>query len=1168
MRLVDANPHANVRGLDELPGKSNYFIGTDPKKWRTNVPTYAKVKYQGVFPGVDLVYHGSHRQLEYDFVVQPGGDPRSIQLAIISDEQVSSGQKAVGSETRAHKSELYHQSAIEIRKSSIPVPLHVDSNGDLVVGTEAGQLIFRKPVVYQPTTDHGERTTDVVSGKYALKGNRITFQVASYDRNRPLIIDPILSYSTYLGGTNIDSGNGIAVAPDGSAFIAGITFSADFPTVHPVHSSGHAFVSKISADGSTLLYSTYLGGSNQDGANGIAVDSLGNAYVTGFTDSLDFPVTPGVFATECGADGHCGSTWNFELLTVFNAFVTELNAAGSAIVHSSFLGNYSSVQGTAIAVGGDENVYVTGTGGAPLTPNVPVVPPRVPPLPFCTANGYQIAPGGATDAFVAKIDASFSAILYCSYLGGDSEEDGYGIAVDSSANAYVTGLTYSTNLPVTASALQRSYSGAGDAFFAKFNTDAAGVASLVYSTYVGGNGLDQANAVAVDAAGNAYITGLSKSRLSTLGFKPPAGAFQSDCKLDAQSVCEGDAFVAKIDPGSTGAASLIYFTYLGGTLADSGSGIALDTSDNAYVTGSTVSSDFPVVGSVPQTTFGGGNADAFVTELDPAAATLVYSSYLGGTNTDTGAGIAVDTGSPASAYVTGQTCSLDFPLANAVQTSGIGNCDAFVSKVSVLVGIALNPAGLVFPTQNVGTASQPQSVTLTNGNAKLSITSIVVTGPNADDFSETNTCGTSVPVGAQCTITVTFKPKTAGVRKAYVTITDSAPGSPHKIPLTGSTSIVGLSASSLAFGNQPVGVTSSVKTVRVTNNGTATLTMSGIVASGDFSQTNNCSVPLQPTANCVISVTYTPSVPGQSVGALTIADNAAGSPQVVLLTGNGVLQPVVTLSTTSLTFANQAIGTTSAVQQFTAGNTGSAPLNISSITATGDFTQTNTCGSSLAVKANCTISVTFTPSAAGPRTGSLTLTDNAADSPQVVSLGGAGADFALSVSPASNSVVAGNEVSYTLTVTPSFGFNAKVTLGCGGAIPRGATCSVSRSTVTPDGTNPVTATVTVTTATRSLAPPGLRPRGNRPSFSGQVGPLWCLAGLVSMVLAGLAFGRRRRVLLGLAFVMGLVLFWAGCGSGGTPVDVPTGTPAGSYTLTLSGTSGTVTHNATANLTVM
>jgi hypothetical protein len=1064
MRLSDANPAPHLAGRDELLGKSNYFLGNDPSQWHTGIPNYGRVMAAEVYPGIDLVYHGNQGQLEYDFEVAPHADPHKIRFVL---EGIQG--------------------------------LRTDSRGDLLVKVTGGELQFRQPVAYQKEGGV-ERPVPV---RYVLKGkNQVAFRLARYDTRQPLLIDPILAYSTYLGGSNIDGANAIAVAPDDSAFITGETYSLDFPTVnalYPVSEGGRvAFVSKISPDGSTLLYSTYLGcivkpttpvtvyGPITVGVigYGIAVDPSGEAYVDGTLDCATFPVTPNAFNTLCGADGKCGASWNPQGYIVNNCFVTKLNVEGSAPIYSGYLGEYDNVECRAIAVDGAENAYVTGDVGPNIAPTVLITPPATPPPPFCTYNGFQTFLGGSggteyggigTDAFAVKIDASGSELLYCSYLGGTDEDVGYGIAVDGSANAYVTGVTYSSNFPVTGGALQSTYAGAGDAFLTKVNTTAAGAPSLLFSTYFGGSGLDQGNGVAVDASGNAYVAGLTTSKASSLGFTPPSGAYQPNCALDSLGVCEGDAFVAKF--ALSGTPSLTYFTYLGGSLADSANGIALDSSEDAYVTGSTVSTDFPTSGAVFQTTYGGGNADAFVTELNPAGSALVYSTYLGGSNTDSGNGIAVDSGNPASAYVAGQTCSLDFPLANPLQPTYGGNCDAFISKVSFLEGIALNPSGLVFPTQSLGTMSPPQTVTLTNGDISQTISKISVTGTAAGDFAETNNCPDSLASGAQCTITVTFTPTAVGIRKASVEITDSAPGSPQYISLTGSTSTVGLSASNLAFGNQQVGVASSTQALTVTNNGTTALTISTINASGAFSQTNDCTTaPLQPTTNCVVNVTFTPTAPGPNVGALAIIDNAAGSPQVVLLTGTGSPGPLVSLSETNLTFGPQNVGTTSPAQAVTLTNTGSAPLEITGIAATGDFAQTNTCPSTLAAGASCTINVTFTPTAAGNRYGNVTIADNAANSPQTIILGGTGLSVpavSLSASTLSFGSQVVNSTSATQTVTVTNSGIATLTLSsitaaapfaqtntCGSPVAAGGICTIS-VTFTPTTAGSAVGSVTL-----------------------------------------------------------------------------------------------------------
>ena len=478
-----------------------------------------------------------------------------------------------------------------------------------------------------------------------------------------------------------------------------------------------------------------------------------------------------------------------------------------------------------------------------------------------------------TDAFVIKLSATGDSILYSSYLGGSNEEIGYGIAADNHGFAYLAGLTYSTDFPVLG-AIQTAAGGAGDAFIAKIDTTLAGAASKIFSTYLGGTNLDQANGIALDSlggTGNIYVTGLTNSTLSG-AINTPSG--------------QADAFVLKLTP----AGALSYLRYLGGSLADAGIGIAADASGDAYVTGSTVSPDFPIAASVFQKTYGGGNADVFVTKIDPTGATLLYSTYLGGTNTDVGNGIAVDTN--GSAYVAGQTCSTDFPLANPEQPAPGGNCDAFVSKVSTIGGIAVNPAGLVFPAQSIGVTSQQQTVTITNTNdaASVSISGVTVGGANAGDFAQTNNCAPTLTAGATCNIFVTFHPTVAGIREGAISVADNATGSPQVITLTGSTSTITLSASGLMFGTQTVGILSTPQAVTLTNIGSTALTISSITGSGDFSETNTCGTSLPGGTNCVISVIYKPAAPGQSMGAITISDNAPGSPQTILLTGTGMGQ--------------------------------------------------------------------------------------------------------------------------------------------------------------------------------------------------------------------------------------------------------------------------------------
>ena len=865
MSLAGSNIAAKFTALDELPGKTNYLIGNDPSKWRIGVPTYRKVAERGVYPGVDLVYYGTQRQLEYDFVIAPGADAGQIRL--------------------------------DIRGAN---KLRIDANGDLVMALANGEVRFKRPVAYQNTASGKQ----AVNSEYALAGaHSVEFRVGQYNRSRELVIDPILSYSTYLGGTNIDGANAIAVAPDGTAFIAGGTFSLDFPTAHPLQPNHggpddfdrDAFVAKLSADGSTLLYSTYLGGKNQDVANGIAVDSLGDAYVVGTTISPDFPVTSLSFNPACGSDSGCGSKTCSPGLFVSNAFVSKLNPAGSGLVYSGFLGQFENVEGQAIAVDENQIAYVTGaTEFNPLPQGA-----ACGPFPI-TANAAQPNfGGGATDAFVTKITAAGSQIQYSTYLGGNDEDIGYAIAADSTEDAYATGVTYSSTFPQL-NGEQAVYGGAGDAFFTKLNTKFVGAGSLVYSTFIGGGNLDQGNGIALDSNGVAYITGLAGSSLppgTAASFCASSAATSTPTSPAASCGGNGDAFVAKIDATKSGAASLLDMFNLGGSAADSGNGIAVDSAGNVYVTGSTVSSDFPVKSGAFQPAYGGGNADAFVAAFDNAGATTLYSSFLGGTNTDIGYGIAVNTTLPSAsptftpAYVAGQTCSLDFPLANPEQPASGGNCDAFVSKIEILDGLELNPTGLVFNGQSLGTTSQPQIVTVTDGDAAQTMGAITITGNNPGDFAETNTCTNAINPGGQCTISVTFTPQASGIRKAQINVpcpTCGSSGITYVLNLTGTTSTLTLSASNLAFGNQQTGQESAPLAIAATNTGTVPITFAGIVASGDFAETDDCTkAPLQPTTNCIINVTFTPSTAGSSVGALTLTDDAAGSPQVVLLTGTG-----------------------------------------------------------------------------------------------------------------------------------------------------------------------------------------------------------------------------------------------------------------------------------------
>jgi hypothetical protein len=640
MEVVGADPNARAAGLSELPGKVNYLLGNDPAQWHTSVPTYARVEYPNLYPGISLDYYGSQKQLEYDFIVAPGADPGRVALAFSGAGQVQ-----------------------------------LDAQGDLVLDTAAGPVLQHAPFLYQEV--NGVRQE--VAGSFVLHGQRVSFQVGAYDPSQPLVIDPTWSYSTYLGGSGQEDGNGIAVDATGAAYVTGDTTSVNFPTTPNAYQPGYggaqdAFVTKFSPDGSALVYSTYLGGNAADTGNGIAVDANGNAYVTGDTASANFPTTPG--------------TYQQTLTGIDNVFVTKLNPSGSGLVYSTYIGGEGDDAGAAIAVDTGGNAYVTGDTNSLSYP--------------LTSGAYQTILKGDDSAFVTKLNANGSALLYSTYLGGSVDAQGFGgsdygasIALDRSGNAYVTGGTQSLDFPTTPGAFQTSLSlnsfgdPTYDGFVSKINPTASGSASLVYSTYLGGNGDDYAMGIAVDSSGSAYVTGATDSTNY-----PTANAYQG-----TNAGGDDDAFVTKLNPDGSG---LVWSTYLGGRLEDSSCAVAVDALGEAYIAGSTDSPNYPTANPIQR--LGAGGFDAFVTKFNAGGSALIYSTYLGGLHDDGGTGIALD--AAGNAYVTGNTLSANFPTTpGAFQTHGGGAQDAFVTKVAN-PGVADHYALSVPPTVTAGVPFQ------------------------------------------------------------------------------------------------------------------------------------------------------------------------------------------------------------------------------------------------------------------------------------------------------------------------------------------------------------------------------------------------------------------------------------------------------------------------------
>jgi len=599
MSLVGAARKPTVSGTDELPGKANYFIGKDRSKWRTNVPTYARVHYREVYPGIDLVYYGNQRQLEYDFVVAPGANPKKIVLGFRGADK-----------------------------------LEIDSQGELVLHTAGGDVRQHKPVIYQEI----DGVRQEIAGSYVRKGaDRVGFRLAAYDTTRPLIIDPVLAYSTYLGSSGDEQGAAIAVDRDGSAYVIGTTNGADFPATAGTFDASFnglldVFVTKLNATGSVLIYSTFLGGSDADQGLGIAVDANGAAYVTGSASSADFPTTAGAFDTTYNGSG--------------DAFVTKLDPSGSALDYSTFLGGSGNADGgLGIAVDPSGCAYVT---GFTLSADFPT-----------TSGAFDTSHNGGRDAFVAKLNAAGSALVYSTFLGGTGFEEGRGIVVDAMGAAYVTGAVTSRDFPTTVGAFATRFTGFQHVFVSKL--DATG-SSLVYSTFLGGTSVDEGNSIAVDATGAAYVTGKTDTR----DFPTTVGA------LDTTSGCCG--FVTKLN--STGSV-LVYSTFLKGA---AGFGIAVDTVGSAYITGDSFGG-FPTTPGAFQPSAAGGD-DAFVAKLNADGTGLIYSSYLAGSGGDRGSGIAVD--ASCNAYVTGATASTNFPTTTEAFQPAFGgnNNDAFVAKIA------------------------------------------------------------------------------------------------------------------------------------------------------------------------------------------------------------------------------------------------------------------------------------------------------------------------------------------------------------------------------------------------------------------------------------------------------------------------------------------------------
>ncbi|MBZ5665716.1 MAG: choice-of-anchor D domain-containing protein [Acidobacteriia bacterium] len=1214
INLTGANQNPKIVGEDLQPGQVNYFIGKDPKKWQTNIATYKQVRYKDVYPGIDLVYYGNQSRVEHDFVIAPGADASQVQFDVKGADRLS-----------------------------------IASNGDLSLHKGADEVRLQAPVVYQEF--HGMRVP--VTGQYKVNNsNHVSFTLGQYDKTMSLVIDPVLVYGTFLGGIANDQANGIAVDSNGSAYVTGSTQSINFPLasqIGPPPSGTNVFLAKLDVSGSSLVYADYIGGSSEDYPTAMAMDSSNHVFITGYTYSGDYPVMNPYQANSAGGQ---------------DAFVTEVASDGASLVYSSYLGGNSSDYGWGIVVDGTGNMYVAGSTYSQNFPTANAFQSTVSP----NQNGYYGQYG-----FLTKLTPDGSALVYSTYYAGSTnivqscygqpcwpspQSTVSGVAVDGAGNAYIAGNTNTYDFPVTEGAYENSNATTYDeqvGFVAKL--DSSG--NVVYSTYFAAtpdNPYISLTAVAVDTTGSAYIVGQTYPWTTALPITTPnlCDPQQSGCSW---------GFITKFDPtGST----LSYSTFLAANVDVWPQSFLVDANGDAYVLSQSGGGDQNFMVS-PIETFS-NQSDLIVQEIDPTGGTQLFSTFLGGNGDDEPGAIAVD--SAGAIYVTGYTNSSDYPVtAAALQNTIGGNYDAFVTKIGTtaapavsispsliqfsirpvgsvsqpnssllrnmgsapltisnitttgdfsvdndcgasiaaastctftvtftptqpgprfgsimieddgagsphfinLVGSGatavadLSPSSLTFPSLQINQTSPAQSATLTNnGNATLVISGIQITG----DYAQTNNCPGSLGIGSSCQFQVTFTPTAGGAQNGTLSIADNAPGSPHTVTLAGSgyVTTATVTPSSLSFGNQTLGTTSAAQSVVITNTGANPITVSAVTPTTDFAETDNCTTtPVPVEGSCTINVTFSPTVGGTRNGTLTISDNAQGNPHIVTLSGTG-LAGVANLSTASLNFTALTVGTTSTAQTITVTNSGNGALAVGSIQATGDFAQTNNCTTVAANGGTCAIHVTFTATSSGTRTGTIALTDSAANSPQSVSLTGSGIDFGMPTSGGSSTIKAGATATYSMSISPVGGtFSSAVSLVCAG-VPAFSTCTVNPTSVTPEA-NPSAVTVTIKTTgtTAQLSVPGAV---QRPVFA-----LWTLTsgfGLFGMFLFGTGQGRKRgKALLLLIVLIAAVVFWAGCGTSHTapPVQTGTSTPAGTYTVLVIGTSGSVQHFTSLTLTV-
>ncbi len=1101
MKLLGANRAQEFVGIGELPGKVNYLIGNHPGGWHTGVALYSQVRAEQVYPGVDLLFHGDQKQLEYDFIVSPGADPNQVAFQIEGAERIE-----------------------------------LDAQGNLVLHTPENEIAFHKPIAYQPVG--AERRP--VDGRFVLKGPReVGFEIAAYDRRQPLVIDPTITYATFLGGAGQDDGQGLALdtstpgAP--KMYVAGTTTDdTTFPEtgsnfLTKTGASNYIFIAKIDptlTGAASLDYLTFIGGGTPFAGTAspcyniqglVALETINSTVeplISGITSCQDYPVTQGSPTTGTN-----------------DIVLTRLKPTGAALDLSEFFGGNGAELGGYIVVGNSGDIVLS---AATSSTNLPATSGA-----YATQldNGHA---GDTVDCFLAKLDPSF-ALQYLTYLNvgagetinGLSGDEGFdcGALEDATGKIIAAGETVSSTdfsgVSGQPNGFQTTFQGTGDTFVMKLDPSLSGTNELVYSTYLGGGGTTVPEyAISLTGTNLFAISGNTTSGESgTPPNIPLSNSYQTTNNADPSS-SKGTGYVTVIDTTKTGSASLVCSTYLGGTLGDERvQGMAYDPVSGNFSTlrlilgGQTSSTTFPTVNPLQSSLV--GSQDSWVAAMNvPAtgsgpAATLSFSTYLGEGFEPSGDhkhetidGIAVDashniyargrSASP-SPYFFGNTSPAT--TVNGFQTaceSCTGLSTALDDVVVFLLkswqpALTMSPASLTFPGQLLNTTSATKLVKLTNsGLAPISILPIAASGDYAISSDTCPADPSTLAARLSCTFNVTFTPTVAGSVPGEITITDTAAGSPHRVNLAGTgLRPLSLSPTSLTFASQTVGTTSAPKTVTLTNNLSTTLNVTGIAASGDYvvagSGTTPCVITgmtLAAKAKCTFSVTFTPEQNASAIsGVATVAYSGSFSPQEVGLTGagtGGATASPLTFTPATLSFKSTLIGA-SASLPVTVKNSSASSLSISGITAIGNYTAagsgTTPCGGSLSAATKCTMTVTFNPTISGTIKGAVAIANSTAVNPQIYNVSGA-AVLPVTFSPASLTFAAQTVGSTSAAKTVTLTNNTSSTIGisfvasgdyaafatgatpCGSGLGPHAKCTIG-VTFTPSATGSIKGKVTV-----------------------------------------------------------------------------------------------------------